>query len=893
MRMYGEFLDRLGRTVAVEVVSGPAADAAGTGADGTDVVVGEDGVYFPGSEAVTIESDVTDGWDVVRTSRACVKIQSDRYLGGLFVSGAPDGRVTVWRDGEVLFAGVLEPRAYSQSFGSVADELELTCPDCLAALEYSNYKGVGNAGVDYAALRSAAGTVTLLALLQEALRGVRREGSRLWYDGSVGGVSVFSDLSLSELLVLGDDEEDVWTCREVVEEIAGYLGLCVEQRGLDFYFFRRRTVKGSGAVTWTDIEGGTVKTEARPPALALSGQVVWGDGASLTMGDVYNRVLLTCETKDIEDIVSAPLDSGHLEGVFSGMQLYASEYWANGTGDTAYRSLYDLVTRRSSGYDGCGLTDWYVRVWRAEGWRFPYLGGSGDRVSELTADGTHQQRVPDDLTTHIGAALLSFGKSTVEGDTGKDNSPVSSVSMTECLWVSVNGNGDTTESGASPTDADLLASCPVAVYEGAEAGGSLSPADGGTTNYVLIRGRVALVPRVVTSGDISDMRGRAFSDWKVPTGGGQGQTRVKRRYAAVRGREDDTDRYYTAEWYAYRTPQVGGIQDSGYAAPSGQRLIPLGEKCPQDLEFKYSAIGDGGDHVSKVAVLACMLVVGGKCVVERPGGQGDVDDFEWRAFKERSACASDDEYFAQSFTIGFDPKIGDKLVGTKFDIQDNTRLYMGLEDKGTAIPVRASDRVSGRVRFMILGPVNTVWDEVTKRHRTWFRHTSWSSTSKMLLPLVGGIQVEGFEVTLVTDGGKDDRLKDEDIVYVSDTDERFVNVKDDMTRRIHSALTAAEASELGVRSNPSLSVPVLTAGGSAVTAVGGEKPERRVVSESYEEWHLPRVTLEQCVDDEGVSPLRHYTHPALAGKDFYVERIERDIQAAEATITIKENETDG
>lgn len=889
MRMYGEFLDRLGRTVAVEVVS--SGVALGTGAASADVVVGEDGVYFPGSEAVTIESDVTDGWDVVRTSRASVKIQSDRYLGGLFVSGAPDGRVTVWRDGRVLFAGVLEPRAYSQSFGSAGDELELTCPDCLAALEYSNYKGVGNAGVDYGALRSASGTVTFFALLREALRGVRRDGSRLWYDGSVGGVSVFSDLSLSELLVLGDDEEDVWTCREVVEEIAGYLGLCVEQRGLDFYFFRRRTLKERGSVTWTDIEGGTVKTEDRPSALALSPSVVWGDGASLTMGDVYNRVLLTCETKDIDDIVSAPLDSDHLEGVYSGMQLYATEYWAKGSGETARKSMHDLITSCSSGYDGAGMTDWYVRVWKASGWRFPYLGGSGDRVSEMTAGGTHQQRVPDDLTTHIGAALLSFGKNTVEGDTGKDNSPVSSVSMTECLWVSVNGNGDTTEGGASPTDAALLAACPVAVYEGAEAGGSLSPADGGTTNYVLIRGRVALVPRVVTSGDIADMRAMPLSQWVVQTGGGHGQFQYEDHFPPVKGR--DGDRFYTAEWYAYRTPQVGGIQDSGYAAPSGSRLIPFGDKCPQDLEFKYSAIGDGGDHVSKVAVLACMLIVGGKCVVEKPGGQGDVDDFEWRAFKERSACASDDEYFAQSFTIGFDPKIGDKLVGTKFDIQDNTRLYMGLEDKGTAIPVRASDRVSGRVRFMILGPVNTVWDEVTKRHRTWFRHTSWSSTSKMLLSLVEGIQVEGFEVTLVSDGGKDDRLKDEDIVYVSDTDERFVNVKDDMTRRIHSALTAAEASELGVRSNPSLSVPVLTSDGSAVTAVGGEKPERRVVSESYEEWHLPRVTLEQCVDDEGVSPLRHYTHPALAGKDFYVERIERDIQAAEATLTIKENEIDG
>ena len=126
--------------------------------------------------------------------------------------------------------------------------------------------------------------------------------------------------------------------------------------------------------------------------------------------------------------------------------------------------------------------------------------------------------------------------------------------------------------------------------------------------------------------------------------------------------------------------------------------------------------------MSKVAVLACMLIVGDKCVVEK-GTQGQVTDFEWRKYKTLEQCADEDEYYQQCFTIGFDPKIGDKIVGSKFDLQNNVSYRLGIDAEGIAIPVRKADGVSGQVRFMILGPVNTLWDVVTRRHRTWFRHT--------------------------------------------------------------------------------------------------------------------------------------------------------------------------
>lgn len=83
-----------------------------------------------------------------------------------------------------------------------------------------------------------------------------------------------------------------------------------------------------------------------------------------------------------------------------------------------------------------------------------------------------------------------------------------------------------------------------------------------------------------------------------------------------------------------------------------------------------------------------MLIIGDKCVVEKTpdNDQGDTDEngkpipytdkeeetyknFVWKPYKEREQCSSDDEYYQQSFTIGIDPKRGDKIIGQEFDLQ--------------------------------------------------------------------------------------------------------------------------------------------------------------------------------------------------------------------------------
>ena len=290
-----------------------------------------------------------------------------------------------------------------------------------------------------------------------------------------------------------------------------------------------------------------------------------------------------------------------------------------------------------------------------------------------------------------------------------------------------------------------------------------------------------------------------------------------------------------------------------------------------------------------------MLTIGDKCLVET-GTDGQITDFEWRPYKTREQCADDDEYYQQCFTIGFDPKIGDKLIGTKFDIQNNISFRLGLDAEGMAIPIKKGNRLSGQVRFMILGPVNTMWDDVTRRHRTWFRRTKWTSTSVPLLPHISSIFIDNFSMKLYSDNGLIMNLEDNDLVYMSDTKEKFVNPKDDITFRICSALTREERQELGVSETARLSTPLNTATKTGLLSIydrnTGEqaKPEQLYVDSYYREYHKPRVLMEQKIEERSgdVGLFNLYRHPAMPGKTFFVQGLSRNLMEGYAQITLKE-----
>jgi hypothetical protein len=898
MYIHGSFLSQQSDTITVYIVTGN--DRTQTIEIGTEKA----DVYFSDDPA-EIENEVNDTFDVLLRNSAKIRLLCGNLITDLFSTSCRDAVVNIYKNDTCIFAGFIEPQTLSQPYNNRWDELELNCIDALSALQYSKYKNVGALGVIYALVKAEAAQRSFYDIATEILQGVTRgldilgnQNIKFWYDGSkavdaqtANRYQVFRQLSISDLLFMGDDESDVWQQDEVLEELLKYLNLHIVQDGFNFYIFSWESVKAAtDNIIWQDIVANSTKTTAQQAVTIALANVADCD-TTISIGDVYNQLLLTTKVEDIENVIESPLDDDLLVSPYINKQKYLTEYSSDGEGKTAYNAFYAMTHDQKTTYGAGAITDWYLQVMRNKQWMFPMNGNTDiDIVDYFGSEGTNQHALPDWLGQAPGAAIMALG-SVKMNTANDDNSPTSKVNMTNYLVVSVNGNGvDNNENKTYPSVADIQNNIPYAIYTGNKAGGVFSPSDEETTNYIVLSGKVILNPIMRQTNTYTNLHNK---EWTI------GPPNIENDmiyvwHQTVPSRNNGDGRYYTRQYLRAETPDKEVSWHEG--ADSG--FYPYTGDGPEEYEFKYSAVGDSTDTISKVAVLACMLVIGDKCVVET-GTEGQTTDFVWRKYKERSECQSDDEYYQQCFTIGFDPKIGDKLVGTEFSIQNNIDYKMGIDVEGMAIPITKGDKISGQVRFMILGPVNATWDVITRRHPTFFRHTKWSSSSVPLLAHISSILIKSFEVKVYSDNGLISNGNDgNDIIYMSDTKENFVNKKDDLEFKINSALTATECAQLGVSNTVKLSTPLNISTGDGVLEVYDRngnvkaKPEQIYVDSYYTEYHKPRIVMEQKLKDidNVVSLFNHYRHEAL-GKEFFVQGIGRNLIEGRADLTLKEIDT--
>lgn len=884
MYYYGSFLTQSGETVTVHIVTkGSRTRQVEIGSDGS-------GVYFT-TNPVEIESCVNDTFDHLLCSQATIRLLTRDFIQDFFCTSCMDAVVNIFKCDKCIFAGFIEPQVYSQGYNEVYDELEISCIDVLSALQNSKYCGIGGLGVQYEAVKANAGQRVFSDIIGDMLNSACASvditgagGVQYYYDGSkaltadADRYSIFSQLAISELLFLGNEEDDVWQQDEVLTAILKYLNLHIVQDGLQFYIFSWESVKNGDAISWHELTTGAAKTTSRLSVPIGIDNVAYND-TSISIGEVYNQILLTCKVESVESVIESPLDDNALVSPYSNKQKYITEYSSDGEGETAYNAFHDMCYDNDTAYSGGTITDWYMQVMNNRTWTFPEASTGANLIGKYCQSNANQQVLPNLMPTAPGAAIIALGK--VEQKTDhKDNAPVSKIDMENYLVVSVNGNESDDEANTYPNETSLKDNAPCAVYNGPTTGGVFSPSDPDTTNYIVLSGKIILNPVMKFTNSYNTLR---TNNW------GSGGITVW--HQTVPSRNNGDGRYYTQKYYKAATPFAQPVWDDETA----RGLVPYTGTGPQLYEFKYSAVGDGTDTVSKVAVLACMLIIGDKCVVET-GKNGQISDFEWRSYKTREQCASDDEYYAQCFTIGFDPKIGDKLIGTEFNFQNNIDYNLGIDAEGIAIPIRNSYKVSGAVKFMILGPVNTLWGDISRRHSTWFRHTKWGENSVPLLAHVSSIFLKSFDVKIYSDNGLINNTGDNDIIYMSDTHETFVNRKDDIEFEINSALTRSEGQLLGVTDTIKLSTPLdLSTGYGLLTIYDHNKqqqakPEQLYVDSYYTEYHKPRVQMTQKLNDRaGQAELfNHYKHPAMPDKVFYVQGISRNLIEGYAELTIKE-----
>jgi hypothetical protein len=889
MYLYGSFLNISGDTIRVYIYTdNNSREQYEIGGNGSGIMFADD--------PVTIESCVNDTFDHLLMRQATIRLLTRSFMPKLFCAPCMNAVVNIYKGDKCVFAGFIEPQAYSQNYSEVYDELEVSCIDALSALQYAKYRNIGSLGVLYEAVRANAVQRTFYDIISSILNSVSAvldiEGGNTvhyYYDDSkalndiLEQYKIFDQIAISELLFLGEDEEDVWTNEDVLTAILKYLNLHIVQDGFDFYIYSWETlIADTDEITWKALNTGETLTMPHRVVDFTIGNAADTD-TSISIGEVYNQISLTCDVEDVDSLIDSPLSEDSLTSPYSNRQKYMTEFATEGTGGYDWGSFFQMVLGEEVTYGKGAWTDWFIQVKNNPSWIFPEIGGwhSGvDLINKYCKNNTNQHTLPNLSSQKPCAFIVSLGKAEHKND-GKDNSPISKVDMTNYLVVSVNGNKEDDLSKAFPNDSVLLSAAPCAVYNGPTTGTVYSPADDDTINYIVLSGKLVLNPVTEFSGKYPDMHGLSAEE-------------LGDYYRAGFVKWRDGYRYYTQKYYKANTPS--DTPDVDLSTSIG--LMPFTDTGEQLYEFKYSAKGSSTDLVSKVPVLECMLIIGNKCVVET-GTAGQISDFEWRDYKPREECVDDDEYFSQCFTIGFDPKIGDKLIGVEYDLQNNIDYTLGIDAEGIAIPVRKSDKLSGAVQFLILGPVNTIWGEVTHRHRTWFRGEKWKTNDVPLLSHISNILIENFEVKMYSDNGLINDTEDNDLIYVSDTKETFVNKKDDITFEINSALTKDECQQIGVSNGAKLSTAIDLTTGNGLLAIHDfnkqetAKAEQLYVDAYYTEYHTPRLQMAHKMADTGdVSLFNRYRHPAMPDKLFIAQGIGYSLRENYAELNIKETWND-
>ena len=922
MRIHGEFVNKKNRTVGVSFMT-----SAGDG----DLEIGGDGsgMYFSADDTVTTESGFNDSMDVIIPHSATVKLSVESYLPTLFAKGVRDVRVEISVDGVCVFAGFVEPNTYSQDYVNSEDDLDINCVDALSAMQYIQFRNVGN-GTKYTDACVNAKSSTFWELLKEALSAGTGglEGYTVLYDGSksLSGKSpstVFTDLSAAELAFLDDDEDSVWNYQDVAEALLKYLNLHIVQCGKIFYIFSWESVR-KGNISWINLMGDAAAPSI-PDTLILSERNVEDDGTQIDVCEAYNKLSLKISPKSVDELVSSPLDD--LDSAYPHRMRYCTEYRATVLDDfkAFLRKGADPETLLSLGkIINAYWQDWYILVKKNANWM---IGRSGtDMVNSYKTDDKCQENIVNQLALYPGAALVSIGRVQYNCKTD-DNSPTSTLDMSDYLVIS------TYEEDTGNTTYDPLVT-PLAVYTGSNGGAVFSPPDNKTVNYIVITGTFRLEkeePQSIIVKDFSDapigMEREAVSAGMEEATNFDGMEVTHSDIHFRRVESQGRDNCYLAyRWYKNSASEnVFGSMSVEDLNPQKTIVHPKGwpdevkgfysnglrmpsEFDVPDFKFEYSGIKDGKDHLSKVPVLECMLVIGDKVLVEDMDKNGNINALKWQKYKSMDTCksehpddssAAEDEFYSQTFSIGFDPKIGDHLLNEDHDVQTNFTWELGIDtEKGMAIPIRFSDHLHGKVDFKILGVVNSFYyNKITKRHRTWFRKEKWTDNAIPLMANVRNIFIKDFSIKLYSDNSMSGNEGDNngDIVYMSDTDEAFFNKKDDLEFKVHSAFTTEECASQGLSPVISLTTVSETSSGDGclniTDNVTGEtgKAEAEYISEYYDEMHVPRIAMTQQMQDIGdfVSPWRHYRSLAM-GKNFYVQSIQRNFMEGSAELTMKE-----
>lgn len=854
--IHGTFKDRKNKTVEVQIRS-----TAGSG----EIIIGQnhDSDILFSDDPISIETVCDDLFTPIIKKSCQINLVTKIFLGDLvFAGNSQDVSVTVIRDEVVIFKGYVEPETFTQPYAKKYESFTLNCIDYLSTLQYKSLLDLHS----YTNLVSNTSIKSFAYYI--GLMGFSDIGD-VYYDNSktVSGGSALELCGVSQNIFIGESEDDVMTFEEMLIQILQYLNLHIIQNGADFYIFDWQTlINGNPSFNALGGGGGALFQSS---AISVGKSNYASDTTSLSMSDVYNQIQVKCELETLEELIETPTDSNSLDSHFGSSQLYLTEYLTNlGDIDAFKRLITSEMTTdcysTSAGTDSNNwkTRDWYVKWLYNPNWTLHY-NNSDIISSEETYNNEYinQYKIMRLLRQHSCMPALVTLSQQKEMTTAKNNTRKTSKQISQnYLVISLNGIEDDSDEEATAIDtANEYGSGTVGLLTyNDNTAASYSPVNNGVTNYLVFSGKICFAPILKKSGSmareqsdsitIDVQKSDIYNGYVNPNNFMEDMLSGRMRVFHKDFTNQDEGGYYAhVFWTARKT-------DDKPQATTDQMLYPpiICDKLKK-YEYRYSSDGDTNDIYDKFPVLECELKIGDKYLVENTYGLNSGHTrYSWLDLAHCPYLKDDDgnvtEEKKTTFTLGFDPQIGDFIIGAEYELADTVDGRVSNET-GTAIPITKQDAISGDLSFTIKGLVNTRWNQITRRHPTLFRHTKYYDNWVNILSHSSALWIKDFQVKLISDNdGKEVKTQAKDLIYMSDMTHSYIKKKDDIEFKLVTMPTIQESVELGIKSTVSKANVINTSNGlplENITAFGETaRPERLYISQYWNFYNQPKVIID-------------------------------------------------
>ena len=489
MRYRGEF-NQLGTNSHYEVTISIGTDRSSTP---TQVTLG--------ANPIKVTYPTGDMYKAGRYSKATVQVRTDDYMMSVYAKGAQDVKVELTSGGSVVWTGYATPNLYNMGFAYQRNTIELELVDALSTLRYFPYE------------RSQTPIVSFLDILNKC---VARAGAYTAFYFSAntqraasGTTELLSKLYISEQNFFDEkddaaetDADVAWNYKDVLESICTYMGVTAMAIG-DEVFFVDYDAIGAGDHRYYRYDvgatSGTLVTRGAQRTLAQEDYS--GNGSSISLDQVYNKVRVKASLYDFEEIVPSALDEDFLENVTlndSDGEFEGSKWTIVNMGTTQQGKQLKVMTESNHAkYKN------FMRYFKNPFYVLHQYQRSGSNLVESSQDAANYTRSMNVIGAYIVGA-------SVNGVSEYSQAPAN-VSFTNYICIRWNSFDGTSGQGRN----NLTADDKYPMIESNDTS-DVTAFFGGDNAYIIIQGKVRClaVPEGFPPGDtrVDDKKHNNFGD---------------------------------------------------------------------------------------------------------------------------------------------------------------------------------------------------------------------------------------------------------------------------------------------------------------------------------------------------------------------------------------------